>query len=177
MFTLGTGVGGGVIIDGKPIDGKGGAAGELGHLHITNNYNFKCNCGLTGCLETIASATGIINIAKILLIQNPDSILDIDNLNGKVIFDAAEKGDRVAVQVVNELANALGLAASIVSVTLNPECFIIGGGLSKSGKFILDLIEKYYHQYAFHACADTKFYIAKLGNDCGMVGAALLTQL
>lgn len=178
MFTLGTGVGGGVIYNGKPIDGAHGAAGELGHFHLDKVHNYKCNCGLTGCLETVASATGVVNLAKEYLPKTPSILSNIepDKLECKDIFDAAKANDALALKVIEEVGYYIGLAASIVAISIDPDAIIIGGGVSKAGKILLDIIEKYYYELSFHAVKDTKFFIASLGNDGGMLGAALLAK-
>jgi len=176
MYTLGTGVGGGIIANGRPVDGHHGAAGEFGHLKLDHKYNFRCNCGRYGCLETIASATGIINITKKKIADGGKTILSVDNLNGKTIVDAAEQGDKLALEVVDEAADALGLAASIAAATVDPKCFIFGGGLSKAGPFLLNKIINAYKSYVFNPLTEIPFYLAILGNDSGMVGAALLSQ-
>ena len=177
MFTLGTGVGGGIIINGKPIDGKNGAAGELGHLHVDNVHNYKCNCGLTGCLETLASATGTARLASEYLKDYPDSTLNNCKIDARAVYMEAEKGDELALKVVDEVGYYLGLASAIMSATVDPEKIIFGGGMSKSGQFLLDSINKHYQKLAFKACRNTPFAVAKLGNDSGMVGAAMLAYL
>ena len=177
MFTLGTGVGGGIIVDGMPIDGSNGSAGEVGHLHIDDKHNYACNCGLTGCLETITSATGVVRLAKDYLRNDKESALNqLPNFSAKDVYELAEKGDKLCLKVTDEVAYYLGLAASIIGCTFNPDRFIIGGGMSKSGDFLLKNVEKYYQQFAFKTTKDTPFYLAKLGNDAGMVGAALLAK-
>lgn len=176
MITLGTGVGGGVISNGQLLDGNNGAAGELGHIHVDDKHNYKCNCGLTGCLETLASATGTVRLAKEYLKDYPNSILNGQEIDAKAVFIAAEKGDELGLKVVDEVGYYLGLACANIAAIMDPECFFIGGGMSKSGQFLIDAINKHYKKLAFHACRNTKFYIAKLGNDSGMVGAALLAK-
>ena len=174
VITLGTGVGGGVIIGGKPIDGANGAAGELGHMKIDWKYNFKCNCGREGCLETVASATGVVRIAKEKLKHEQSALTSLPHLGCKEIYDCALEGDKVANEVVEEVGYYLGYACSLLAVTLNPDCIYLGGGVSKSGKQLTDVVEKYFKKYAFFATQNTKIRLAKLGNDSGMVGAALL---
>ena len=179
MFTLGTGVGGGIILNGKPIDGAHGAGGELGHLHLDYTHNFQCNCGLKGCLETVASATGVVRIAKKYLVNSPSSLhaINIDDLTCKDIFDAAKAGDALALKIVDEVAYYIAYGASVVAAVVDPEVFIIGGGVSRAGKILIESIEKHYEKLAFFALKNTPFILASLGNDGGMVGAALLTKI
>lgn len=178
MFTLGTGVGGGIILNNKILDGTNGAAGELGHLHLDTVHNYKCNCGLTGCLETVASATGVVRLAKEYLQTMPSSLsnIDVEKLSCKDIFDAAKENDELALKVVNELAYHIGLAASIVGCIVDPDIFIIGGGVSKAGDILINAIKDQYQKLAFHAVRKTDFVLASLGNDAGMLGAALLAK-
>lgn len=176
MLTLGTGVGGGVVINGLPISGTNGAAGELGHLKIDHRYHFRCNCGLDGCLETVASATGIVRIFKHHLENHYSVLSGREDLTCKDIFDAAKANDELSLKVLDEVGYYLGEACSILSATLDPEVFIIGGGVSRAGKILIDAIEKYYHKFAFHSTANTPFTLATLGNDGGMYGAALLAK-
>ena len=176
MFTLGTGVGGGVIINSKIITGKKGAAGELGHMPIILENGELCGCGKKGCLETVASATGIVREAKKYLQKTEEfsSLRTLDNITAKAIFDAAKEGDAISLILVEQLGKYLGLAAAYVSNVLDPEVFVIGGGVSKAGDILINVITKYYQMYAFQAHNVAKFKIAKLGNDAGIIGAAKL---
>lgn len=178
MFTLGTGVGGGIIINNHIIDGVNGAGGELGHLHLDNVHNFHCNCGLNGCLETVASATGVVRLVKKYLNSMPSVLngLNEEKLDCRAIFDAAKAGDELANKVVDEVAYYIGRAASIVACVVDPQIFIIGGGVSKAGDILIHAIEKHYQKLAFHAVKNTPFVLAKLGNNAGMLGAALLAK-
>ena len=176
MFTLGTGVGGGIILDGKIVDGVHGAAGELGHLHLDNKHNYQCNCGLKGCLETVASATGVVRLAKEYLNTMPSVLNDLEEISAKAIFDAAKAKDSLALKVVDEVAYYIGYAASIVACIVDPDIFIIGGGVSKAGDILINAIKAKYQEFAFHAVANTPFALATLGNNAGMLGAALLAK-
>lgn len=178
MFTLGTGVGGGIIMNNTIVDGTNGAAGELGHLNIDTLHNYQCNCGLSGCLETVASATGVVRLAKEYINTMPSVLNDLsdEKLDCRAVFDAAKAGDELALKVVDELAYYIGRAASIVACVVDPQIFIIGGGVSKAGQFLIDAIERHYKKLAFHAVRHTTFALAKLGNDAGMLGAALLAK-
>lgn len=178
MFTLGTGVGGGIIVDGKIVEGTNGAGGELGHLHIVNENATECGCGRRGCLETVASATGIVREAKRLYEESPvKTTLKIDEkITCKDVFDAAKKEDEFALKVIDQFGYYMGLAASYVCNILNPEVIIIGGGVSKAGQIIVEQIKKYYVKYCFPGLESTKFELATLGNDAGMIGAACLVK-
>ena len=176
MFTLGTGVGGGIIINGKPIDGFNGAGGELGHMHVDSVHNYECNCGLKGCLETVASATGVVRLAKEYLPSSNSSLKELTEITCKDVFDAAKAGDELGLKVVDELGYYIGLAASYLAIVVDPEAFIIGGGVSKAGQILIDSISKHYANFAFHSVKNTSFILASLGNDGGMLGAALLAK-
>lgn len=176
MLTLGTGVGGGIILNGKPIAGFNGAAGELGHMRVDTKYNFNCNCGHVGCLETVASATGVVRVANEYLKTEKSVLSTVNPLTCKDVFDAAKVNDEVALKVVDELGYYIGLATSLLAVTVNPEVFIIGGGVSRAGEILINAIEKHYKKFAYHPVVDTKFQLASLGNDSGMLGAALLAK-
>lgn len=177
LITLGTGVGGGVIIGDKIITGSNGAAGEIGHMPVVYDTDAEtCGCGKKGCLETVASATGIVREAKKLLASGEmkSTLRDIPEFTCKDIFDAAKEGDKAAMIVVDKLAEYLGIAAAHIACVTNPQVIVIGGGVSKAGKFLLDKIEEKYMERAFKACRNAKFALATLGNDAGMYGAAAL---
>lgn len=177
LITLGTGVGGGVIIGDKIITGSNGAAGEIGHMPVVYDTDAEtCGCGKKGCLETVASATGIVREAKKLLASGEieSTLRDIPEFTCKDIFDAAKEGDEAAMIVVDKLAEYLGIAAAHIACVTNPQVIVIGGGVSKAGKFLLDKIEEKYMERAFKACRNAKFALATLGNDAGMYGAAAL---
>lgn len=175
MFTLGTGVGGGVVLNNTVLNGVNGGAGELGHIKIDTVHQFKCNCGGVGCLETVASATGVVNLANKYL-QTQDSVLKNEEVTAKAVFDAAKAGDELALKVVKEVGDYIGKAAAFVSAVVDPDVFIIGGGVSRAGKILTDVIEEKYRHYAFHISRKTPFILASLGNDGGMLGAALLAK-
>ena len=176
MVTLGTGVGGGVVVEGKVIAGSGGAGGEIGHVHVTEEVTEPCNCGNTGCLEQVASATGIVRLAKMQLAKTPDkaSILRGKTFSCKDVWDAVKAGDELADDVAEKFGDFLGRALAAFATVTDPEIFVIGGGVSKAGPIILDYVEKYYRKYAFSACKNATFALATLGNDAGMYGAAKL---
>ncbi|MBR6401942.1 MAG: ROK family glucokinase [Eubacterium sp.] len=173
MVTLGTGVGGGIILNGNMVAGVNGAGGEIGHMTIDTEETDVCNCGKRGCLEQYASATGIVRLAtKALNSSDKPSKLREVEVTAKEIFDAAKAGDELAVELVEEFGKRLGFALANVACVVDPEVFVIGGGVSRAGQIILDVTKKYYQKYAFHACKDAEFATAKLGNDAGIYGGA-----
>lgn len=175
MATLGTGVGGGIIVDGKIITGSHGAGGEIGHACVEPEETERCNCGNKGCLEQMASATGIVRLGrKILAESNEDTVLKTGKLNAKVIFDAYKAGDVVAAKIVDKFAGYLGNALAIFACVVDPEVIVIGGGVSKAGQPLIDAVEKYFRRDAFVTCKDTPIVLAKLDNDAGIFGAAKL---
>lgn len=173
MVTLGTGVGGGVIMDGRIIPGAFGAAGEIGHIPTREDETECCGCGKKGCLEQYASANGFTRITRQYLEANPDIetvLRGCPELNSKVIFDAAKEGDKAALHMVDEVARILGRALATISCVADPQVFVLGGGMSKSGPILTDSIEKYYKEYAFHASRGTEIKLATLGNLAGIYG-------
>ena len=175
MVTLGTGVGGGIIINGKMVAGATGAAGEIGHMHVNDDETEPCNCGNCGCLEEYVSATGIVRMAKRKLAEDDrPSIMRKDDLSAKDVWDAVKAGDTVAIEVAEDFGWYLGKAMALVANVSNPEIFVIGGGVSKAGNVLLDYIQKYYQKYAFKGCRGALFTLATLGNDAGIYGAARL---
>lgn len=176
MVTLGTGVGGGIVIDGKIIPGFHGAGGEIGHIKVSDNETEYCGCGNKGCLEQYASATGIVSLAnKALRTTKIESKLkEFEYLSAKDIFDSAKAGDELALTLVDDFSNNLGKALSNISCIIDPEVFVIGGGISKNGDVLIENITKHFKENAFHASRNTKFELARLGNDAGIYGAAKL---
>ncbi|MCR5106502.1 MAG: ROK family glucokinase [Eubacterium sp.] len=174
MVTLGTGVGGGIIVDGKMLAGVNGAGGELGHMTIDLDEQDVCNCGKRGCLEQYASATGIVRLANRALNDSdkPSKLREVKYISAKEIFDCAKSGDDVALDLVEEHGKRLGYALANTACVVDPEVFVIGGGVSRAGDILLNAVKKYYQQYAFHACRNAKFELAILGNDAGMYGGA-----
>lgn len=174
LVTLGTGVGGGIIVDGKVVAGANGAGGEIGHITVSNDEIEACNCGQYGCLEQYASATGIVRVAKRKLAKTSEktSLTKITNLTAKDIFDEAKAGDNVALGLVDEVCGILGATLSNIACVVNPEVIVIGGGVSKAGDILIKTIQKHYIETAFYACRDTRFALAGLGNDAGMYGCA-----
>lgn len=172
MITLGTGVGGGIIINGQIVPGTFGAAGEIGHMPVKEDETAVCGCGKKGCLEQYASANGFVRVTKLCLAESDeDTVLrKLDNVTSKDIFDAAKEGDAFAVRMVENLGKTLGIACARIAAVVDPEVFVIGGGVSKAGNILTDTIKKYYKQFAFHAAAETDIVLAKLGNDAGIYG-------
>lgn len=173
MVTLGTGVGGGVICDGKIVTGAGGAAGEIGHMPVNSEERDVCSCGKKGCLEQYASATGIVRMAKKGMKKYPDTILNSE-CTAKDIFDAAKKGDPLAGETADHMCRYLGTALASVACLINPECIVIGGGVSRAGAILTEGVEKYFQEAVFKPCRKVKFVLAELGNDAGIYGAAAL---
>lgn len=176
MVTLGTGVGGGVIIDGKIVAGFHGAGGEIGHITVNPDEIEACNCGQYGCLEQYASATGIVRMAKRKLAKTDDATVlrNYDTLTAKDIFDEAKNGDEVAKELVDELGEILGSTLSNLACVVNPEAIVIGGGVSKAGKILIDTVQDHFKETAFYELKDTRFELATLGNDAGMYGCMAL---
>lgn len=176
LVTIGTGVGGGVIIDGKPICGYNGAAAEIGHLPIVEEEIEYCNCGNKGCLEQVASATGIVRTATRMLnaTDEPSALRALPYISAKAVFDEAKSGDSCAIKIVDYVCRYLGKGIACASAMTDTEVICIGGGVSAAGDYLIERVAKYYKEYAFHACKNTKIVRAELGNDAGMYGAAKL---
>ena len=174
MVTLGTGVGGGIIVDGKIVTGHHGAGGEIGHANVDHHETESCNCGNKGCLEQFASATGIVRMAKKeLAASGENSVLrDMDDISAKAVLDAFKENDPVAVATMEKVGEQLGGSLAIFACVTDPETIVIGGGVSKAGQPLIDCIRKYYKEYTFSSCKDTPIVIATLGNDAGIYGAA-----
>ena len=175
LLTLGTGVGGGIIINGEIAPSHRGVGGELGHITVNPDEEATCNCGNHGCLEQYASATGVVRIAKKLLAASKEesSLRTLETVTAKDVFDAAKAGDHLAVEAVEVLGKYLGLVVANVALTVDPDVFVIGGGVSKAGQVLIDVITKYYHKFAkIIGDNKAKVVLAKLGNDAGIYGAA-----
>ncbi len=171
--TLGTGVGGGIIVNGHILTGIDGAAGEIGHIHIEDEEQEKCGCNNYGCLEQYASATGIVRLANRALAETEKaSVLRGTEISAKSVFDAVKAGDEVAKEIATEFGRYLGKGLAAVASVMNPEVFVIGGGVSKAGPIILDYIKPFYEKYVFHGSRNVTFSLATLGNDAGIYGAA-----
>ena len=182
MATLGTGVGGGIIFDGKILSGASGGAGEIGHIICVDDADVvgRCNCGHKGCLEQIASATGIVNYAKRYLEHAPEvSVLrnqlrDAGDITAKDVLDAAKAGDMAAVRIMDKVLMYLGKALAGICNVINPECVLIGGGVSAAGEYLRAGIEQYFKVFAFAGIEDTPIRLAVIGNQAGIAGAAYM---
>lgn len=174
MFTLGTGVGGGVVVDGNIVAGANGGAGEVGHMTVEPGETVPCACGKYGCLEQYASANGIVRMAKVMLSQcdNPSVLRNLKHFTAKDICDLARDGEEMAMDIVDRFGEYMGRAMSYVACTTDPDVFIVGGGMSRAGSIITDAMLKYYRKYAFHVSTGTSIALAELGNDAGMYGCA-----
>ena len=176
MVTLGTGVGGGVIVNGKVIDGTHGAGGEIGHITVDRHETAACGCGKHGCLEQYSSATGVVRCMKKLLDANPDTACTLrgKDFEAKDVFDAARAGDPLAAREVDEMASTLGMALANIAATTDPEMFMIGGGVARAGEILFNPLVRHYKEYAFQSCKETPIKAASLGNDAGIYGAVRL---
>ena len=173
MVTLGTGVGGGIIINEKIVAGSHGAGGEIGHAHVEDAITDPCNCGNCGCLEQVASATGIVRLAKEALASTEaPSLLRDQEVTAKAVWDAVKEKDAVAIQVAERFGNYLGKTLAVFATVADPQVIVIGGGVSKAGTILLDYVTGPFRKYAFSACRETEFALATLGNDAGIFGAA-----
>lgn len=173
MITLGTGVGGGVIINGKVITGEHGAGGEVGHLCVNYEETDTCGCGNHGCLEQYASATGIVRLAKKKLAgESRATALNKEAVTAKDVFDAVKAGDQVAIEVAEEFGRYLASGLVNLAVIADPAVFVIGGGVSKAGEVLIPFIQKPYKEKAFFSNKEIRFTLATLGNDAGICGAA-----
>ena len=173
MATLGTGVGGGIILNGKILCGTHGAAGEIGHMVLNRDETERCGCGKRGCVEQYCSATGVVRTANRQLAADDrfSSLRAIQNLSCKDIFDAAAAGDALAADILEIVYDRLAEFCANLSAVLDPEIIVLGGGVSKAGQVLLDGIARHFPKYAFHAMSDMKFALATLGNDAGAYGA------
>lgn len=182
-ITLGTGVGGGVITGGNIVQGVNGAGGEIGHITSIARGGAQCNCGKTGCLETVASATGIVRLAVEELAKGETDgelrklLAENGSISAKDVYDCARNGDETALKVVDEVSFHLGLALANIANGLNPAKIVLGGGVSKAGQSLLEPVQKYFNQFAFSAVREsTELSLATLGNDAGVIGAAWLVK-
>ena len=176
MVTLGTGVGGGVVVNGKVIDGVHGAGGEIGHITVNRHETAVCGCGKRGCLEQYSSATGVVRCMKKLLDENPDipCVLRGTEFAAKDVFDAARNGDALAAREVDEMSDTLGMALANIASTVDPEAFLVGGGVARAGDVLFAPLNKHFQEYAFKSCRETPIKQASLGNDAGIYGAVRL---
>lgn len=171
--TLGTGVGGGIIVNGEIMTGATGAGGEIGHIHVEDHETEACGCGNYGCLEEYASATGITRLAhRALKASDKDSVLRSGEVSARTVFDAVKAGDELAIEIAKQFGDYLGKGLGVIAGIINPEIFVIGGGVSKAGEVLFDYIKPSFEKTAFHGSRSAIFALATLGNDAGIYGAA-----
>jgi len=170
FYTLGTGVGGGIIVNGQIVEGRTGSGGEIGHMPVFEGTEM-CGCEKTGCLEQACGTKAILDYAK-LLSQKHESIIDFRNISVKSVFDAAKDNDPVGLMVLDRVAYYLARSASILSVSLDPDIIIIGGGVARVGQILIDRIVSHYQTEARFGTVDVPFILARTGNDAGIIGAA-----
>ena len=173
MVTIGTGVGGGFVWNGRVLNGFHGVAGELGHVTIDRDEPERCTCGKFGCAEQYASATGMVRLAKqrLAACDTPSALRQVPELTAKALFDCAGAGDALALEVLDEYYQLMGEFLGSLCSVVDPEIVVLGGGVSKAGTMLLDGVEPWFHKYVFHAASDVKFSLASLGNDAGAYGA------
>ena len=173
FVTLGTGVGGGIIMNGKLHYGAHGAGGEFGHIVMNPGETEQCTCGNYGCLEQYGSATGIVRMAKNFLEkeQTPSVLRGVENLSCKDIFDAAKEEDALAKAILEQVFAYLGAGIANVCSAVDPDAVVLGGGVSKAGDMLLEGVERHFKRHVFHAVAPVHFRLASLGNDAGAYGA------
>ena len=173
FVTLGTGVGGGIVIEGRLLHGTHGSGAEIGHMVLNKHEEVACNCGKHGCVEQYCSATGISNLAKRRLAKDdaPSALRGLAAVTAKDIFDAGKAGDAVALEILDQYYDYMGEFLGSLCSVVDPEVVVLGGGVSKAGDVLLKGIEPYFHKYVFHAASEVRFALASLGNDAGAYGA------
>lgn len=173
FVTLGTGVGGGIVVEGNLLHGAHGSGAEIGHMVINREETQPCSCGKRGCVEQYCSATGIVRVAKnhLAATDAPSALRDVEALTCKDVFDAAKAGDDQAKQILDKVFAYMGEFLGNVCSVVNPEVVVIGGGVSKAGSMLIEGIEPYFKKSVFHAASGAKFALASLGNDAGAYGA------
>ena len=173
LVTLGTGVGGGIVIEGQLLHGAHGAGAEIGHMVLNRDETAVCGCGKRGCVEQYCSASGIVRMAKLELEASDEesSLRNLDKMTCKDIFDAGKDGDKLALAVLDKYYAYMGEFLANVCNVVNPEVVVLGGGVSKAGSVLLDGLRPYFHKYVFHAASNVEFALAALGNDAGAYGA------
>lgn len=174
VVPIGTGLGAAIICNGKIITGTRGAAGEVGHIHIDDEIEQSCGCGARGCVEQFSSATGLVRMAKKAVVESnkETSLSNLDDITAKDVIDAAKEGDEVADKIFDKFCDYLGYSLAATAAVIDPEIFIIGGGVSKAGQVLVDRVQGYFKKYAWPGIRDIKFALAELGNDAGIYGAA-----
>ena len=173
LATLGTGVGGGIVVDGKVVLGAHGAGGEIGHICLEPKETDTCGCGNRGCTEQYCSATGVVRVAKKYLAatEEASSLRALETITAKDVFDAGKAGDKAALTILEQVYDYMGRFLAAICCVTNPEVVVLGGGVSKAGKPLLEGAQRYFKQYVFHGCKNARFELAQLGNDAGAYGA------
>ena len=171
--TLGTGVGGGIVIEGKLLHGAHGSGAEIGHMVLNRHETAVCGCGKRGCVEQYCSATGIVRLAKKALENHAGTtaLRRFDPLTCKDIFDCGKAGDELALQVLDQYYNCMGEFLANICNVVDPDAVVLGGGVSRAGQVLLDGTRPYFDKYVFHAARGARFALASLGNDAGAYGA------
>ena len=173
VVPIGTGVGAAIIVNGKVIAGTRGAAGEIGHIHVDDEIQQPCGCKAVGCVEQFSSATGLVRMAKKALAEGKEtSLRALEVVTAKDVIDAAKDGDAVADEIFDKFCDYLGYSLAATAAVIDPEIFIIGGGVSRAGQVLVDRVHGYFVKYAWPGIRDIKFALAELGNDAGIYGAA-----
>ncbi len=173
LATLGTGIGGGIVNNGKLIAGAHGAGGEIGHIIVNKQETEPCGCGNYGCIEQYGSATGVVRLAKRYLSSHDEAscLRELQTITCKDVFDAAKAKDHAALAITDQMYDLMGEFLASVCTVVDPEVIVLGGGVSKAGQILVDGIAPYFEKYAFHACHGTRITLATLGNDAGAYGA------
>ncbi len=173
LATLGTGIGGGILVGGKMIHGVHGGGGEIGHLNISRTETVPCNCGNYGCAEQYGSATGIVRTAKRFLetCDAPSTLRELETLTAEAIFDAGKANDALALEILEQVFDDLGVFLACVCSVCDPEIIVLGGGVSKAGQILLDGVAAHFKKYMFHTGRNIAFALATLGNEAGIYGA------
>jgi len=174
VVPIGTGIGAAIIVGGKVITGTRGAAGEVGHIHVDDEIEQPCGCGAVGCVEQFSSATGLVRMAKKALAESDTatSLRGLEVITAKDVVDAAKAGDQIADQIFDKFCNYLGYSLAATAAVIDPEIFILGGGVCKAGQYLVDRVQSYFVKYAWPGIRGIKFALAELGNDAGIYGAA-----
>ena len=174
VVPIGTGIGAAIIANGKVIAGAAGAAGEIGHIHVDDEIKEPCGCGAVGCVEQFSSATGLIRMAKKLIAETDreTTLRGVEDMDAKAVIDAAKAGDKAAEEIFDKFCDYLGYSLAATAAVIDPEIFIIGGGVSKAGQILVDRVQAYFKKYVWPGRRDIQFALAQLGNDAGIYGAA-----
>ena len=179
VVPIGTGIGAAIMVNGKIITGTRGAAGEVGHIHVDDEIQEPCGCKAVGCVEQFSSATGLVRMAKKALADESvvTSLRDLGEVTAKDVIDAAKAGDEIADKIFDKFCDYLGYSLAATAAVIDPEIFIIGGGVSKAGQVLVDRVQGYFKKYAWPGIRGIEFALAELGNDAGIYGAASMMVL